>query len=93
MDYRIVNINTFKVVGKKIHTTMENRRSYQELPEFWMNMQQGGDIPAILSLMNQEPFGLWLPYSGYEFAVGPDVEVYGQDNTVETWIPIKKIKG
>lgn len=154
MDYRLVHTNTFKVVGKKIHTTMEDRKSYQELPEFWMQVQQGGEIPTILLLMNQEPFGLlgvsdynpnldqnefdyyigvssnteapdgfsevaiaatmwaafphkmgtpedmqkfqnqiimeWLPSSGYEFAVGPDLEVYGQDNTVETWIPVKK---
>ena len=32
----------------------------------------------------------WLPTSGYQFAIGPDLEVYGNDNTVEVWIPVKK---
>ena len=36
----------------------------------------------------------WLPTSGYEFAEGPDVEVYfnpdPQDTAYEVWIPVRK---
>lgn len=36
----------------------------------------------------------WLPTSGYEFAEGPDIEVYfqpdPQNTTYEVWIPVKK---
>ncbi|MBP1045350.1 AraC family transcriptional regulator [Enterococcus sp. BWM-S5] len=152
LDYRVVHTEAFKIVGKKIHTTMENGISYRELPEFWQQIQQNGEIPGILSLMNQQPMGLlgvsdynpnldqsefdyyiaaattlptpegyeeltipaatwaafphkltnpedmqkfqhqivmdWLPSSGYQFAFGPDLEVYGKDDTLETWIPV-----
>lgn len=33
----------------------------------------------------------WLPTSGYEFTKGPDLEVYNEDGSMETWIPIKKL--
>ncbi|MGL4697001.1 AraC family transcriptional regulator [Enterococcus larvae] len=152
LDYRVVHTEAFKIVGKKIHTTMENGISYRELPEFWQKIQQNGEIPGILSLMSQQPMGLlgvsdynpnldqsefdyyiavattlptpegyeeltipaatwasfphkltspedmqkfqhqivmdWLPSSGYQFAFGPDLEVYGKDDTLETWIPV-----
>ena len=36
----------------------------------------------------------WLPTSGFEFADGPDIEVYfdpnPQNTTYEVWIPVKK---
>lgn len=152
LDYRIVHTDAFKIVGKKLPTTMENGASYTELPAFWQQIQQSGDIPNILAFMNEQPFGLlgvsdynpnlsksefdyyiaaattmptpegydeliipaatwaafphrmaspeemqkfqhqiimdWLPSSGYQFAFGPDLEVYAQDNTLETWIPV-----
>ncbi|MHC5215836.1 AraC family transcriptional regulator [Enterococcus sp. LJL128] len=155
LNYRIVQMDGFKVVGKKIHTTMENGMSYQELPKFWQQTQQSGEVPAILSLMDREPMGLlgisdynpkldestfdyyigaatsketpdgffeltvpaatwaafphklslpeevqqfqkkivteWLPTSGYQFAFGPDIEVYGKEGDMETWIPVTPI--
>ena len=155
LSYRLVTTEEFRVIGKKLQTTMENGQSYQELPAFWQSIRQTKDIPNLLSMMNSQPFGLlgvsnynpnldenifdyyigvssslelqdgyeelvipkttwatfphpldspekmqefqqkivmdWLPSSGYEFAVGPDLEVYGQDNTVEMWIPVSKI--
>lgn len=155
INYKIVNTESFRIVGKKLHTTMEGGKSYGELPIFWQKIQQTDDVPKLLSLMNKEPFGLlgvsdynpsleenafdyyigvstnceqiegydelvipettwatfphhlgspeemqqfqkqivmeWLPTSGYQFAFGPDLEVYGQDNTVETWIPVSKL--
>lgn len=36
----------------------------------------------------------WLPAAGYEFAEGPDVEVYFEPNPADTqyevWIPVRK---
>lgn len=155
LDYKLVTTKAFRVIGKRLSTTMEDGQSYEEIPAFWQSMQQGNDIPKLLPMMNQPPFGLlglsnynpdldestfdyyigvasnnvlpddyveisipattwatfphlmgtpkemqefqrsivmdWLPSSGYEFAIGPDLEVYGQHNTVETWIPVIKI--
>lgn len=155
MDYKIVNTDSFRIMGKKIKTSMEDGKSYKELPAFWQELQKSTDIPELLSCMNQQPFGLlgisdynpnlddssfnyyigvstdcelrnncaelvipkttwatfkrqggtpeelqefqrkiifdWLPTSGYEFAIGPDLEVYGQDNTVEMWLPVTRL--
>ena len=37
----------------------------------------------------------WLPTSGYEYAEGPDVEVYldPECTRFEVWIPVAKAKG
>ena len=37
----------------------------------------------------------WLPTSGYEYAEGPDVEVYldPERTRFEVWIPVAKAKG
>lgn len=155
MDYKIVKTDSFRIMGKKLETTMENGKSYQEIPMFWQELQRSNAIPELLSYMNQQPFGLlgisdynpnldesdfayyigistnselkndyaqlvipettwatfkiqggtpeelqefqrkiifdWLPTSGYEFTIGPDLEVYGQDNTVEMWIPVSRL--
>lgn len=154
MEYKLIQTKAFKIVGKKIQTTMEGKKSYNDIPVFWGNIQKSGEIPTLLSRMNTPPFGLlgvsdynplleenafdyyigvsssieasadletleipdttwavfpgnlgspeglqnfqkkivveWLPTSGYQFAIGPDLEVYGNDNTVEFWIPVKK---
>lgn len=154
MEYKLIQKKAFKIVGKKIHTTMAGEKSYDDIPIFWEQIQKTGEIPALLSRMNTPPFGLlgisdynplleenafdyyigvsssiepsddletleisdttwavfprdlgspealqnfqkkivveWLPTSGYQFAIGPDLEVYGNDNTVEIWIPVKK---
>ncbi|WP_211334623.1 AraC family transcriptional regulator [Vagococcus acidifermentans] len=155
LDYKIVRTECFRIIGKKIRTTMKEGRSYREIPAFWGELQMNKVIPSILSHMNQAPVGLlgisdynpniddskfdyyigvsstheagegwheltiaaatwatfkhqgatpeeiqacqcqivmdWLPTSGYEFAAGPDLEVYGEDNTIETWIPVTRI--
>lgn len=155
LDYRMMETDTFRIIGKKIHTTMESGQSYQDIPAFWQTLQTSQAIPPLLASMNQVPFGLlgvsdynpdlsestfdyyigvssdlplppnceeltiekttwacfkrpmgdplelqnfqkniifdWLPTSGFEFAVGPDLEVYGQDNEVEVWLPVSRI--
>lgn len=155
LNYKLVKTPSFRVVGKKLATSMENGRSYQEIPAFWGQLQQTNEVPTLLAMMNHEPYGLlavsdynpnldevafdyyigvatdhelsgdyaeieipettwaafprpmgtpeelqefqrqivmdWLPTSGYQFAVGPDLEVYGQDNNVEMWIPVSKL--
>ncbi|MGM0123773.1 AraC family transcriptional regulator [Enterococcus sp. AZ194] len=156
LDYRVTQMPGFRVIGKKIQTTMENEQGRQDIPLFWQETHQKNLISELLPFMNQQPFGVlgvsdyqpnldnsafdyyigvastealkedlhellvpeatwacfkhpasdtpkelqefqkkivfdWLPTSGYEFTQGPDVEVYGQDNSVETWIPVKRI--
>ena len=54
----------------------------------------GEGAPAIQAL-ERRVVAEWLPTSGYEYAEGPDVEVYlGPGCTkFEVWIPVVKAKG
>lgn len=64
MEYRLVRKSAFRVVGVKMHTTLENGECYKNTPLFWRNLIQTGGQFNILALMNQEPFGL-LGVSNY----------------------------
>lgn len=58
MDYRIQELPSFRIVGKKIHSTMLNGQCYREVPAFWSEQMQSGAIQEVLSLMNEQPMGL-----------------------------------
>lgn len=64
LNYRIEQKNAFRIVGIKLHTTMENGESYQSVPAFWGKLMQDGGPNSILALMNKEPMGL-LGVSNY----------------------------
>lgn len=157
MEYRVEKMASFRIVGRKLSTTIENGECYQRIPAFWGEMMQSGGPGEILAQMDQKPFGLlgvsdydpqaptsafsyfiavssaqpvpdgmeeltvpaltwavfpqendnpanlqdyqkrivleWLPSSGYEFAKGPDVELYYDDGRMETRVPVRKISG
>lgn len=71
MDYRIENKSAFRIVGIKLHTTMENGECYHSTPEFWSNLMKTGGQNDILALMNGAPIGL-LGASNYspDFSTG-----------------------
>lgn len=58
MEYRIVNKKAFRIVGVKLHTTLENEECFKSVPSFWNSLMQAGGQNDILALMNQEPAGL-----------------------------------
>lgn len=58
MDYRIEEKAAFRVVGKKITTTMENGQGFDEIPKFWGETAQSGALQTIIPLMDSEPFGM-----------------------------------
>lgn len=62
MDYRIAQMDSFRIVGRKLHTTMENGESYKRVPAFWGEVNES--IADILALMDAEPMGL-LGVSNY----------------------------
>lgn len=64
MEYRIVKNKAFRIVGVKLHTTLENGECYKSTPLFWNSLMQAGRQNDILALMNQEPTGL-LGVSNY----------------------------
>ncbi len=69
MDYRIIQMEAFRIVGRKLSTTIENGESYGRIPAFWGEMMQQGGPGPILGLMDSAPMGL-LGVSDYN----PDLD-------------------
>jgi AraC family transcriptional regulator len=58
LEYCIERRNAFRIVGKKLNTTIENGECYSTIPEFWKSILESGYQKNIFELMNQEPSGL-----------------------------------
>lgn len=66
------------------------------VPAFtWAVFPGQGDSAAAVQALERRVVTEWLPTSGYEYAEGPDVEVYlGPGCTqFEVWIPVVKARG
>lgn len=58
MDYRIEEMNEFRVVGLQIHTTVEKNEGPKKIGKLWRKLMMSGKHKSLLSLMNQKPYGL-----------------------------------
>ncbi|EOH94705.1 GyrI-like domain-containing protein [Enterococcus pallens] len=58
MDYRIVELDGFKVVGYKKESTNEKQQGMQDCPAFWGEILSTRKQEALLPLINRQPFGL-----------------------------------
>lgn len=60
----------------------------------WAVFPGGGDSAEALQRLQRRVVMEWLPTSGYEYAEGPDVEVYlnPECTRFEVWIPVVKAK-
>lgn len=60
----------------------------------WAVFPGGGDSAEALQRLQRRVVMEWLPTSGYEYAEGPDVEVYlnPECTKFEVWIPVVKAK-
>lgn len=60
----------------------------------WAIFSGSGVCPQAIQELEQRITTEWLPTSGYEYADGPDVELYinpdPQDSKFEVWIPVVK---
>lgn len=70
----------------------EGLETYQ-IPAFtWAIFPGEGPCPQAIQQLEQRIVTEWLPTSGYEYADGPDVELYLSPNTAqgkfEVWIPV-----
>ncbi len=66
------------------------------VPAFtWAVFPGKGDGGAAVQALERRVVTEWLPTSGYEYAEGPDVEVYLDPDCTrfEVWIPVIKAKG
>lgn len=66
------------------------------VPAFtWAVFPGKGENAAAVQALERRVVTEWLPTSGYEYAEGPDVEVYLDSDCTqfEVWIPVVKAKG
>lgn len=66
------------------------------VPAFtWAVFPGEGESAAAVQALERRVVAEWLPTSGYEYAEGPDVEVYLDPGCTqfEVWIPVVKAKG
>lgn len=60
----------------------------------WAVFPGTGECPAAIQALEQRIVREWLPTSGYEYADGPDIEVYLNPNPAdaafEVWIPVAR---
>lgn len=69
---------------------------YEVGPYTWAIFESVGPMPQALQDMQRRIVSEWLPSSGYEYADGPDIEIYPDGNqsaadyTVEIWLPVVK---
>lgn len=65
------------------------------VPSFtWAIFSGEGPMPDAIQELEKRMVTDWLPSSGYEYADGPDIEVYLESNpekaTFEVWMPVAK---
>ena len=73
----------------------EGLEEYTVPPFTWAVFPGKGDSAAAVQALERRVVTEWLPTSGYEYAEGPDVEVYLDPGCTkfEVWIPVVKAKG
>ena len=60
MNYSIEKKDSFRVIGLRLKTNFhEDERSLKEIPPFWGQAHQSGDIKKIVSLMNTDIKGMF----------------------------------
>ncbi len=81
-----------------VETTKEVPEGLEEYivePYTWAVFPGEGPMPTAIQEIEKRAITEWLPTSGYEYADGPDIEVYlNQDpanSQFEVWVPIRKI--
>lgn len=79
MEYKIVKLDAFQIVGYKKNYAGSGEENMQKVPLFWQEVGQSGGIPKLCTLMDQKPLGILgvSTYSGgsafdYFIAVASD---------------------
>lgn len=58
MEFRIVKLDEFKIVGYKINSTNDLMKGMRDCPAFWKKVIKEKKNEKLLPLTNQEPLGL-----------------------------------
>jgi AraC family transcriptional regulator len=80
--------------GPQTGGLLEGMESYRVPATQWAVFECRGKVPESIVQAEMFAFMEWLPNSGYEHALAPEMEVYPNqgDETCEFWLPIQ-LKG
>ncbi len=77
-------------------TVPEGMEEYQVPACTWAIFECKGPMPGAIQKMQERIMTEWFPESGYQYADGPDIELYGEgdqssdDYICWIWVPVKK---
>jgi AraC family transcriptional regulator len=94
MDYRIVDREAFRIIGKVLDTTCRDGENLREIPKFWHDGYADGWIPRLESRTGKMAMGVCLPMNpgqeelSYMIGVEAGSEPAGDELTVYTVPPL-----
>lgn len=50
MNYKLLEKEAFKLIGKTLNTTTENGANLREIPEFWSQLNQNGEVEKMIQI-------------------------------------------
>lgn len=95
MNYKIEKKDSFRIIGVAQPLYKEIEKNFEIVPQFtWAIFYGEGPMPHSIQELEKRIVTEWLPTSGYEYANGPDIELYlspdPQNAKFEVWIPVVK---
>ena len=77
------------LIGVKKAQDVDTLESYDVLPYTWAKFKEDGASGAVG--LGYRVIKEWLPYSGYEYDDGPDIQIHDKlGNLTEFWIPVRQ---
>ena len=93
MNYKIIDKESFDVIGKETRITMKGGKNFELVPKFWNDCMEDGSYEWIQSKagklgvlgvckdVTRRIFSEWMPSAGYQHACAPELEVYPEGDT------------
>lgn len=93
MNYQIIDIPAFKIIGIELKTTNENNKSMNDIPLHWQNFYAQNMQAQIPNKISEDILGLYTDYEGdftkpYSLIIGCKVN---QDHEIPTHMIAKTI--
>lgn len=83
MDYRIVEKESFKVIGLKREITTENGENFNIIPRFWTEVRDNGELDRLDSYSNQDVcYGICMDFKLEEEKFNYYIAVDKQDKAI-----------
>ena len=94
MDYRIVQKEAFKVIGKVLKVSTKEGENLRRIPEFWSECNSDGTCEKICSLDNrQNMLGICMDFENAEEQFTYMIAIEDANNSKDTGFETREISG